>query len=154
MGGRGSRSATASTIAVRMTGKETYSYYSSDEERIRDWLRFWIEEEPLSYEGDNNTERANLQIRRDANVLRTLLKQAENNKMVEYEKTLDDFKKKKDDEKELFVHAALIKNGKQFRAIAEVDKKNRTNVDLKIGKEPTLGNPVISRFLIAPIKPS
>lgn len=118
-----------------MTGKEAYSYYSLDSERVADWLSFSLKTVLSPYSGEDNEERASLQTRRDASVLRVLLGQAQANGQIHYEKTLDDFKKAKADEKDLFAHAALLVDGRKVIARAERNRDNEKSVDLLIDGE-------------------
>ena len=118
-----------------MTGKETYSYYSSDSERIANWLSLCLKTRLSPYSGKDNEERASLETRKDANALRALLGQAQANGRIYYEKTLDDFKKAKADEKDLYAHAALLVDGREIIARAERNRDNEKSVDLLMDGE-------------------
>ena len=128
---------TTDTQPLRMTGKETYSHYASDVERIRDWMRAVTIVDQKEYSGPNisNKTRADRQTEDDIKILEPLLRQAEDRKLIAYGKRIDHFVNEPSEGRDLFVHAALIRDKRHVEVREEIQQDKRKNIDTRINGE-------------------
>ena len=117
---------------LRMSGREAFSHYASDDARARDWVGFGRLSPLRDYgAGIENKARANLQSKDDLVFLKPAADLAVERGYVTYTKPFSAFEAVDDERRDIFAHMALASGGHDIEVIPEA--RGQKNIDLKIG---------------------